>query len=152
MGKVALGFVIALFGFGCGDDDSPNCPPDFPVERDGFCYRADDAGEDAFIPLDGSSDAGDEGDAGGDVGAPDAGDVDSGDVDSGDVDAGGDDGDAGGVDASTGDAGAICTGTHPIVEDGRRFCEAGDCFCATPDACFPAAIAATCCEVDVVCE
>ena len=146
MGKVVFGtFVIALMGLGCGDDDSPNCPPDYPIERDGFCYRADDAGEDAFIPLDGSSDTGGGGeDVGVDAPVADASGVDSGDVtDSGTSDSGG---------ADTGDAGAICTGTHPIVEDGRRFCEAGDCFCATPDACFPAAIAATCCEVDVVCE
>lgn len=143
---ILVTLTIAMLGLGCGDDASPNCPPDFPVERDGFCYRADDAGEDAFVPLDGSVDSGGS-DAGLDAPATDAPGTDAGD------DAGGDD--AGATDAAAdtgGDAGAICTGTHPLVEGERRFCEAGDCFCATPDACFPAAIAATCCEVDVVCE
>lgn len=174
-GLMALGLVV-----GC---DAESCPPDYPVEREGFCYR-DDGG---MAPGDDAGGGGSEMDAGitEDAGAPDdasapvdaapictgthplldgarrycePGDCFCADPDNcfpeeiaeaccevavtcGDADAGAADG-----------GGVICTGTHPLLDGTRRYCEAGDCYCADPDACFPAEIAASCCGVDVVCE
>ena len=111
-----MGIAVGLLG-AC--DGGESCPPDYPIARDGYCYRAD-GGEaapmDASIPDDAATD-----------------------VDGG----GGGDEDGGG--------GVICTGTHPILDGTRRYCEAGDCFCADPDNCFPSEIAASCCDVAVVC-
>ncbi len=46
---------------------------------------------------------------------------------------------------------AGCFGVHPIVSSSGRTCEPGNCFCADPDACFPAASASACCNVAVTC-
>jgi hypothetical protein len=43
-----------------------------------------------------------------------------------------------------------CMGMHPIIGPPRT-CESGNCYCSSPDACFPMATAAGCCAVDVVC-
>ncbi len=43
-------------------------------------------------------------------------------------------------------------GTHPLVEGMRRFCAAGQCYCAAQDSCRPMANAAACCPGPVVCN
>lgn len=123
---VAVSMLLAA----CGSDAAPSrCPAAFPVERDGFCYAADG---DASVPLDAGPTT-DLGTAGGDSGTlPDANGVDSG---------------MGPLDGSA----VICVGEHPIVEGTRRFCNAGDCYCGTPESCFPADTADACCDVAVVC-
>ncbi len=48
--------------------------------------------------------------------------------------------------------GGQCSGTHPLVDGGARFCTAGHCYCDTPDSCFAFAIATACCAgPSVVC-
>lgn len=143
----ALGIVMATGGISaCGSDNSaPRCPPEFPVERGGYCYAADggamaDSGATSLDASGGGSDAG-------------ASDADAGvtDTDGGvaDVDAGGTTGtDAG---ASDTDAAVACMGTHPLVMGTRRYCDAADCYCAATDACFGAGVAAACCSGAVTC-
>lgn len=102
--SLVASFALAL-ALGCNDD---SCPPDYPVARDGACYRADG-------------------------GAPPS--------------------DAGAGDASSRDGG-MCTGTHPLFDATRRWCDTGACYCgdgATLDVCYPEAVASTCCPVAVVC-
>lgn len=126
--------AVSVFVVGCGEDAAPSrCPAEFPVERDGFCYSIDG---DASVSLDGGP--------GSDLGAADLGTPDGGAVtlDGNVADAGPPVGDGGAV---------ICVGEHPLLEGTRRYCGAGDCYCGTPDACFPQDIAAACCEVPVVC-
>ncbi len=49
------------------------------------------------------------------------------------------------------DAGVCPLGTHPLVEGARRFCAAGQCYCAAQDACRPVGTAASCCPGPVMC-
>lgn len=117
-------FLFALLVAGCGDDAGTSCPPDYPIMRDGFCYRADDG---SVTRMDGGSASRDGG------GARDGGGV--------------------GIDAGEYDAGeVICRGEHPLVMGDRRYCNPGDCYCADPDACFPMEVADACCPGAVVCE
>jgi len=44
-----------------------------------------------------------------------------------------------------------CMETHPVVSGGKRYCEPGRCYCAMPDACFPASVAAACCPGPIMC-
>ena len=46
----------------------------------------------------------------------------------------------------------IWDAARPIVEGGRRFCPPGACYCMASDLCFPAPIAAECCEGPVMCS
>lgn len=132
---------ILVMTLGACGDPTTTCPEDFPVERDGFCYRAD-AGVGEGVDADAA-------DASSDVGSQDGGaeDVNPA-LDSGTADVGPPDTRT--PDAGTPDAG--CSGTHPLVEGERRYCAPGDCYCATPDSCHSAPTAAACCEVDVVCD
>jgi hypothetical protein len=58
----------------------------------------------------------------------------------------------GGTDAGLGGDGSVqCTGAHPLVDGGARFCAPGGCYCASKDACFPAGTAAACCQSQPVC-
>lgn len=124
--SLALVFLLV----GCGGGAEP-CPPDYPVMRDGYCYRADGS---TAMPDSGAQET----DGGGTTTMDAGGRADSGTPP---LDAG----------ETTDGASVICRGTHPIVEGGRRYCEPGDCFCADPDACFPSEVAASCCSVGVVC-
>lgn len=50
----------------------------------------------------------------------------------------------------------MCTGTHPLLDAGARFCAATDCYCPPQgagmgDTCYPQAIARSCCGSGVVC-
>lgn len=129
--------VLVLVGvLACGES-GVECPPDYPVERDGFCYREDGGA----APDAGGTDTGATGE-------------DGGSTDDAATDDGGSTEDAAAVDdaGSSDGGGVICRGTHPLLDGERRYCEAGDCFCASPDNCYPEEVAAECCEVDVVCE
>lgn len=59
--------------------------------------------------------------------------------------------------SSTGPAPECDGSSHPLVEGDLRYCEAGNCYCGDfsvkpPfDLCYPEAIAAPCCPVEVVC-
>src|SRR5688500_15317972 len=98
------------------------CPPDYPLARDGYCYRADGG----MVLLDAGA-AGIDGSAA-------------------DDDAGG-----GGTDAGDVDAAVICNPAHPMFDGtGNRWCDPG-CYCSSTDACFAAEVADACCDVDVVC-
>ncbi len=129
MGR-SLGLVVMVISgawiVGCSGS---SCPPDFPVSRDGFCYRADGGG---VAPTDGSPQA--DGGGGSDDGGPS-------------------DGGGPGDDAATSPdgGGAICAGTHPLVMGTDRYCEPADCYCGDLDTCFPDAIAASCCGGGLVC-
>lgn len=114
-------FVLSLFG--CSEE---TCPDDYPVRRDGFCYPADSGP----ATMDGSMT------------------IDAGDRDTGTGTDGGGTGDGGGGDDG---GGVICNGTHPLLDGGARFCGPGDCFCADPDNCFPAEVAAACCSGGLSC-
>ncbi len=204
MSSRTLGLLgVCLFTAACGGgSDDPVCPPGFPVERDGMCYAAEDAGDGGDASRDARADGSDTEDASerdaqeppADTGNDDAGDDDDDDSDAGSGDAGIDGGDAAVecmpehpeftesrrwceapgcycrasdschsletaeaccdgnvicVDDEGEEAG--CFGVHPIVSSTGRTCEPGNCFCADPDACFPAATASTCCDVAVTC-
>jgi hypothetical protein len=58
-------------------------------------------------------------------------------------------GDAGARDASA----VICVGEHPRITGmgDLRWCDPGNCYCGSPDNCYPADTAAACCAVAVVC-
>ncbi len=90
------------------------------------------------------------------VGAANGGDAGTGDV----VDAGASDAavDAdlradvapeAGMDAAGPAEAAVCSGAHPLVDAGARFCGPGQCYCPAPgtggDSCLPAGTAAACC-------
>jgi hypothetical protein len=45
-----------------------------------------------------------------------------------------------------------CTGDHPQVDGGARFCAEGACYCEGRDACLPAEIAAACCPDTPKCD
>lgn len=127
-----LALVLSCVGW-AGCSGGADCPDDFPVERDGFCYRADGGG---MASTDGGATGVD-----GSVGSLDGGG------------GGAVDGSMPADDAGLGDdgGGVICTGTHPLLDGTRRYCEPGDCFCGDPDSCFPAAIAAACCSAAPTC-
>lgn len=60
-----------------------------------------------------------------------------------------------GDDAGVLDA-AVCMGTHPLLDAGARFCGPGVCYCpptpgGTGEACYPMAVAMTCCPRTVTC-
>jgi hypothetical protein len=159
----------------CGDDDGPSCPPEYPVLRDGFCYTAGDAAvraPDAGVG-DASTDAATEADMTltSDGGSTDAGECvgehplvdgdrrycEPGACYCAEADSCLPEADAVGCCAGSPDCGGepdagTCEGTHPLVDGDRRYCEAGDCYCATPDNCYPAASAVACCSVDPVCD
>jgi hypothetical protein len=61
---------------------------------------------------------------------------------------GGSAGTSSGGDAAGGDAGSggACTGSHPLVDGGTRFCAAGQCRCEDNDTCYPTQQAARCCN------
>jgi hypothetical protein len=62
------------------------------------------------------------------------------------------DGSASGGSSAGGSAGApSCTGTHPLLDGGTRFCAVGECRCEATDMCFPRASAASCCEGPFTC-
>jgi hypothetical protein len=44
-----------------------------------------------------------------------------------------------------------CTGSHPLVDGGARYCEDGACYCEANDTCFPAGIAEVCCGTGAKC-
>lgn len=138
MRRAGFGFlflVCAMGWAGCSQSTTSRCPPEFPVERDGFCYAAEGG-----AMLDGGGIATDGGGGGTDTGGSD-------------LDGGGGGTDTGpGVDAGPTDAAVICVGEHPLVMGTRRYCNPGDCFCADPDSCFPSDIASACCTVPVVCD
>lgn len=154
--------VFCAFGAVACSPSETRCPAEFPIERAGFCYGAD-GGSDALsvdastLPDSSGTDVAPRMDAGGgaDTGSgTDTGNgTDSGAVtDSGRTTDSGTGADAGGgTDTGGTDAGAICRGSHPVVMGTRRTCNAGDCYCATPENCFPAETAAACCSVPVVC-
>ena len=160
MGKVGMSFTVVLSAFSAliaacstGNIAASRCPPEFPVERDGFCYAA---GGDSSAMDSGA--VGDTGPGGDDTGATGDDTGATGD-DTGTLgdEAGSPDG-ATDVDADAVDGGGapdgspvICVREHPLVMGTRRYCNPGDCFCATPDSCVPEDIAAACCEVPVVC-
>ncbi len=52
----------------------------------------------------------------------------------------------------TNDGTVDCKGTHPVVTEDGRSCEAGSCYCEARDACFPSAIAALCCAEPPICK
>ncbi len=136
MSRAALVISIAAMVAGCGGGTESRCPPEFPIERDGYCYAVDGGG-----PA-----------------------MDGGNIDSGRADSGGDRDDSAvdpdaiasdammGTDAGGSEAGAICVGEHPLVMGTSRYCNPGDCFCADPDMCFPSDVAAACCNVPAVCD
>jgi hypothetical protein len=64
--------------------------------------------------------------------------------------AGGNSGSSGNPDASS-DAASQCSGTHPLLDAGARFCEQDACYCRNSDSCFPTATAWRCCESAPVC-
>ena len=50
----------------------------------------------------------------------------------------------------------VCTGTHPLLDGGARFCAPTDCYCPPQgtglgDTCYASAIAAACCGRGLVC-
>src|SRR5688572_17781967 len=53
--------------------------------------------------------------------------------------------------ASGGGAGEQCSGTHPLLDGGARYCEAGSCRCVGTDLCFAQENAARCCDAELVC-
>ncbi len=59
---------------------------------------------------------------------------------------GGEAGAGGGTSGTGGTAGAACTGTHPIVDGGARYCDPSECRCVASDLCFSQATSAACCE------
>ena len=137
MQRSFIGFVgfVSLLASGCSDGSGADCPPEYPVERDGFCYRATDGGligMDGAPGLDGAV-ASDDGGGGEDDGGP------------------GSDGSGGETDGEV-----ICMGEHPNVMATRRYCDPGSCYCGDAemglDACYVEAVAEACCPVDVVCE
>ena len=124
--------IVGGLGVGCGGGDGETtCPPDYPILRDGYCYREGDGG---LVGFDGGSMTGEDGGV-----SPDD-----------DGGGGDDDGGAGDVDAQV-----ECSGSHPIVEGGRRFCDPGSCYCGDTamglDVCYTADIADACCPVDLEC-
>jgi hypothetical protein len=48
--------------------------------------------------------------------------------------------------------GASCSGSHPIVDAGARYCNPGDCYCMPNDKCLAMTIASTCCTVAPKCN
>jgi hypothetical protein len=49
------------------------------------------------------------------------------------------------------DGGAQCTGTHPLLDAGSRFCAPGVCYCSANDTCYAPGVATTCCSVAPTC-
>ncbi|MBO6934852.1 MAG: hypothetical protein JJ863_07750 [Deltaproteobacteria bacterium] len=171
--KQGLGWCFGVLWLlaGCGDDGGGSCPPEYPILREGFCYAEDGAAPtmdggstDATTPtadMTSMSDAtvGDGGECSGEhpLVEGDRRYCEPGDCYCADVDTCFAAADAAGCCAGTpvceSDAdGGTCMGTHPLVDGDRRYCEAGDCYCGTPDNCYPAATAAACCMVDPVCD
>jgi hypothetical protein len=163
----SLGLALAL---GCNDD---SCPADYPVARDGACYRADGG----VAPSDAGTGDGSTSDDGAmcmgthplfdatrrwcDTGSCYCGDGVALDVCYPEAAAtaccpvavvcGPPDGGAPADDAGTG-----CMGQHPNVEGTRRFCDPGSCYCGDAamglDVCYVAAEAVACCPVTPTCE
>jgi hypothetical protein len=170
--RALLWMVGIVFVLGCGE---ASCPPEYPVLRDGNCYRGDggaeparDAGARRDAPAAPEEDAGEvERDDGGGVICNgthplldgerrycEAGDCYCADPDSCFAQAVADACCAGAiVCGGETDAGTpvVCNPTHPLLDGDRRYCEAGDCYCADPDACFNEAVASACCEGEVAC-
>lgn len=49
-------------------------------------------------------------------------------------------------------AGASCQGSHPNIEQQRRFCDVGSCYCTDPfDTCFSSSSADRCCQDTPIC-
>jgi len=137
---IVSGLALVFAMMGCGDDDSPPPGTDSGV-------RVDSGGGTG----DGGGGGGDGGGGGGGMDAGPGGGTDAGP--GGDTDAGPGP-DDGGVAADG--ATVMCTGTHPLLDAGARFCGAGDCYCpptgsVAGDTCYAATIARACCPGDVVC-
>jgi hypothetical protein len=125
--------VVGFVGVGCGDDGGGTTDSSTTLD-------SATGGDSSSGDTGGGGDTTPPGDGGGDTGG--GGDDDSGAP-----------GDGGPTDAAPIDAEA-CMGAHPEVEGDMRFCLSGACYCResdTMETCYPAAVAARCCSVDVVC-
>jgi len=60
-------------------------------------------------------------------------------------------GNGGGAGNAGASGGPQCTGTHPLVDAGIRFCAPGECRCESDDTCYPQADAARCCTGQLRC-
>jgi hypothetical protein len=128
------------------------------VCRGGKCQRADGGGTGGASGASGSSGTNGTGATGGASGSggssAGSGGTSSGGSSTGGSSAGGT---SGGGSAGTspggsggtggnGGTGGACTGSHPIVDGGTRFCAAGQCRCEDTDTCYPTQQAARCCN------
>jgi hypothetical protein len=43
--------------------------------------------------------------------------------------------------------GMACTGTHPLLDGGSRFCVLDVCYCSSNDTCYAPDVATRCCDV-----
>ena len=180
MKELHLGVSLAALA-ALGGCNEASCPPDYPVERDGACYRAGDGG----APMDaGGVDGGaaDGGGGGADAGMEDGGASCNGEhplfdatrrwcdpgcyCSTSDACFAADVADACcDVDVVCGppampDGGVTCNGTHPLVRTTppTRYCAPGTCSCGDLamdpplDVGYPMDVADACCPVAIVCD